>query len=125
MSVNKVILLGNVGKDPEVKEFSDGGKVANFSLATTERAFKLQNGTEIPEKTEWHNLTVKGGLAKVAEQYVKKGTKLYVEGKIRTRSYETNGEKRYITEIHVSEFEMLGGNQSSEAPAAPTEEMPF
>ena len=125
MSVNRVILLGNVGKDPEVKEFSDGGKVANFSLATTERAFKLQNGTEIPEKTEWHNLTVKGGLAKVAEQYVKKGTKLYVEGKIRTRSYETNGEKRYITEIHVSEFEMLGGNQSSEVPAAPIEEMPF
>ena len=125
MSVNKIILLGNVGKDPEVKEFSDGGKVANFSLATTERAFKLQNGTEIPEKTEWHNLTVKGGLAKVAEQYVKKGTKLYVEGKIRTRSYETNGEKRYITEIHVSEFEMLGGSQSSEAPAAPIEEMPF
>ena len=125
MSVNRVILLGNVGKDPEVKEFSDGGKVANFSLATTERAFKLQNGTEIPEKTEWHNLTVKGGLAKVAEQYVKRGTKLYVEGKIRTRSYETNGEKRYITEIHVSEFEMLGGNQSSEAPAAPVEDMPF
>ena len=124
MSVNKIILLGNVGKDPEVKEFSDGGKVANFSLATTERAFKLQNGTEIPEKTEWHNLTVKGGLAKVAEQYVKKGTKLYVEGKIRTRSYKTNGEKRYITEIHVSEFEMLGGNQSSEA-AAPVEDMPF
>ena len=124
MSVNKIILLGNVGKDPEVKEFSDGGKVANFSLATTERAFKLQNGTEIPEKTEWHNLTVKGGLAKVAEQYVKKGTKLYVEGKIRTRSYETNGEKRYITEVHVSELEMLGGNQRSEA-AAPVEDMPF
>lgn len=123
MSVNRVILLGNVGKDPEVKEFSDGGKVANFSLATTERAFKLQNGTEIPERTEWHNVTVKGGLAKVVEQYVKKGTKLYVEGKIRTRSYETNGEKRYITEVHVSELEMLGGNQSSEA--APVEDMPF
>ena len=123
MSVNKVILLGNVGKDPEVKEFSDGGKVANFSLATTERAFKLQNGTEIPERTEWHNITVKGGLAKVVEQYIKKGTKLYVEGKIRTRSYETNGEKRYITEVHVSELEMLGGNQSSES--APVEDMPF
>lgn len=123
MSVNRVILLGNVGKDPEVKEFSDGGKVANFSLATTERAFKLQNGTEIPERTEWHNVTVKGGLAKVVEQYVKKGTKLYIEGKIRTRSYETNGEKRYITEIHVSELEMLGGNQSSEAAAV--EDMPF
>ena len=123
MSVNRVILLGNVGKDPEVKEFSDGGKVANFSLATTERAFKLQNGTEIPERTEWHNVTVKGGLAKVVEQYVKKGTKLYVEGKIRTRSYETNGEKRYITEVHVSELEMLGGNQSSES--APVEDMPF
>lgn len=123
MSVNKVILLGNVGKDPEVKEFSDGGKVANFSLATTERAFKLQNGTEIPERTEWHNVTVKGGLAKVVEQYVKKGTKLYLEGRIRTRSYETNGEKRYITEVHVSELEMLGGNQSSES--APVEDMPF
>ena len=109
MSVNKVILVGNVGKDPEVKYFDNDRAVANFSLATTERGYRTSGGIDVPEKTEWHNITCWGGLAKVAEQYVKKGDPLYIDGKIRSRSYDDkNGVKRYITDIHVDNLEMLG-----------------
>ena len=109
MSVNKVILVGNVGKDPEVKYFDNDRAVANFSFATTERGYRTSNGIDVPEKTEWHNVSCWGGLAKVAEQYVKKGDPLYIEGKIRTRSYDDkNGIKRYVTDIHVDNLEMLG-----------------
>ena len=109
MSVNKVILVGNVGKDPEVKYFDNDRAVANFSLATTERGYRTSNGIDVPEKTEWHNISCWGGLAKIAEQYVKKGDPLYIEGKIRTRSYDDkNGVKRYVTDIHVDNLEMLG-----------------
>ena len=109
MSVNKVILLGNVGKDPEVKYFDNDRSVANFPLATTERGYRTSGGIDVPEKTEWHNITCWGGLAKVAEQYVKKGDPLYIEGKIRTRSYDDkNGVKRYVTDIHADNLEMLG-----------------
>lgn len=108
MSVNKVILMGHVGKDPEVTVFENGGTVAQFTLATTDRAFKNKDGKEIPERTEWHNIVLQNGLAKVAEQYVKKGDKLYIEGKLRTRSYDdTNGVKRYITEVYGTNMEML------------------
>lgn len=108
MSVNKVILMGNVGKDPEYKDFDNGGSVAQFTLATTDRAFKTENGTEVPERTEWHNIVLQNGLAKIAKEYVKKGNKLYIEGKIRTRSYEdNNGVKRYITEVYGFNMEML------------------
>lgn len=108
MSVNKVILMGNVGKDPEYKDFDNDGSVAKFTLATTDRAFKTANGTEVPERTEWHNIVLQNGLAKVAKEYVKKGDKLYIEGKIRTRSYEdNNGVKRYITEVYGFNMEML------------------
>ncbi|MDD2475169.1 MAG: single-stranded DNA-binding protein [Dysgonamonadaceae bacterium] len=114
MSVNKVILLGNVGKDPEVKYFDNDRAVANFSLATTERGFKAANGTEVPERTEWHNISCWGGLAKIVEQYVKKGDPLYIEGKIRTRSYDDkNGVKKYITEINADNLEMLGRRSGS------------
>ena len=85
MSVNKVILLGRVGKDPDVKRFDDDNSVASFSLATSERGYKLQNGTEVPEKTEWHNIVCYKGLATIAERFVKKGDQLYIEGKIRTK----------------------------------------
>ena len=109
MSVNKVILLGNVGKDPEIKYFDNDRAVASFSLATTERGYRTSNGIDVPEKTEWHNISCWGGLAKIAEQYVKKGDPLYIEGKIRTRSYDDkNGNKRYFTDIHVENLEMLG-----------------
>lgn len=115
MSVNKVILIGNVGKDPEIKYFDNDRAVANFSMATTERGFRAANGTEVPDRTEWHNITCWGGLAKVVEQYVKKGDSLYIEGKIRTRSYDDkNGIKRYVTEINVDNLEMLGNRRSND-----------
>lgn len=108
MPVNKVILIGNVGKEPEVKYFDNDTPVANLSLATTDRAYSLSNGTQIPERTEWHNLVIKRGLAEVVSKYVHKGDKLYIEGKIRTRSYDDqSGIKRYVTEIHVDNMEML------------------
>lgn len=122
MSVNKVILVGNVGKDPEIKYFDSDRAVANFPLATTERGYRTSTGIDVPEKTEWHNLTCWGGLAKIAEQYVKKGDPLYIEGKIRTRSYDDkNGIRRYVTDIHVDNLEMLGrraDNRGAQAPAS-------
>jgi single-strand DNA-binding protein len=125
MSVNKVILLGNVGKDPEVRYLDTGIAVATMSLATSERAYALANGTQVPERTEWHNLVLWRGLAETAEKYVRKGDKLYVEGKIRTRSYDDQaGNKRYVTEIFVDNMEMLspkGGTapQSQKSQQAP------
>ena len=111
MSVNRVILLGNVGKDPDAKSLDGGVKVANFSIATTERGFIKKDGTKVEEKTEWHNIVVWRGLAEIVERYVKKGTKLYIEGKIKTRSYEDqNKVKRYITEIYAEQLELLGGS---------------
>ncbi|MCT4644867.1 MAG: single-stranded DNA-binding protein [Carboxylicivirga sp.] len=117
MSVNKVILVGNVGKDPEVRHFENDGAVANFPLATTERGFTARNGQEIPERTEWHNIVVWRGLAKVVESYVKKGTQLYIEGKMRTRSYDDkDGNKRYTTEVYADSLQLLG--RKSDNPAA-------
>ena len=108
MSVNKVILIGNVGRDPEVRYLDSGIAVSSLPLATTDRAYTLANGTQVPERTEWHNLVLWRGLAETAEKYVHKGDKLYVEGKIRTRSYDDQtGAKRYVTEIFVDSMEML------------------
>ena len=108
MSVNKVILIGNVGKDPDVRYLDTGIAVATFSLATTDRAYTLQNGTQVPERTEWHNIVLWRGLAQTAEKYVRKGDKLYIEGKIRSRSYDDqNGIKRTIVEIFADNMEML------------------
>lgn len=108
MSVNKVILIGNVGRGPEVRYLDSGIAVASLPLATTDRAYTLANGTQVPERTEWHNLVLWRGLAETAEKYVHKGDKLYVEGKIRTRSYDDQtGAKRYVTEIFVDSMEML------------------
>lgn len=108
MSLNKVMLIGNVGKDPDVRYLDNGVAVASFPLATTERGYKLQNGTEVPERTDWHNIVLWRGLAEIAEKYVHKGDKLYIEGKIKTRSYDDqNGMKRYITEIFADNMEML------------------
>lgn len=100
MSVNKVILMGHTGKAPDFREFDNGGCVATFSLATTKRGYTTKDGRQIPERTEWHNVVLQNGLAKVANQYVKKGDKLYIEGELRTRSYDdAQGVKRYVTEI--------------------------
>jgi single-strand DNA-binding protein len=109
MSVNKIILIGNVGKDPEVRYFDNGGAVANFTLATTERGYTAANGTQVPDRTEWHNIVLWRGLAEIAEKYVKKGTKVFIEGKIRTRSYDdSQGIKRYVTEVWGDQMELLG-----------------
>ena len=108
MSVNKVILMGNVGQDPRVKYFDTGSAVATFTLATTERGYTLANGTQIPDRTEWHNIVASNRLAEIVDKYVHKGDKLYLEGKIRTRSYnDQSGAMRYITEIFVDNMEML------------------
>ncbi len=114
MSVNKVILLGNVGKDPEVRYLDSGVAVATFPLATTEKGYTLTNGTQVPDRTEWHNIVLWRGLAEVAEKYVHKGDKLYIEGKIKSRTYEDQaGNRRYITEIFADNMEMLGGARAS------------
>jgi single-strand DNA-binding protein len=117
MSVNKVILLGNVGKDPDVRHLDNNVSVASFSLATTERGYTTQSGVQIPDKTEWHNIVAWRGLAKIAEDYIRKGSQIYVEGKIRTRSWEDqNGVKRYTTEIFADNIELLsrrGDGQSA------------
>lgn len=117
--MNKVFLKGNVGQDPTITDFQNGGKVAQFTLATTERGFTTRDGKEIPDVTDWHNIVVKqSGLAKVCQQYVKKGTPLLIMGKVRTRSYQDNaGQTRYITEIIVDEMELLGGKKPEQAPA--------
>lgn len=108
MSVNKVILLGHTGKDPDVKDVA-GTKVANLSLATTEKGYTLQNGIQVPDRTEWHSLVFWKGLAEVVEKYVRKGSQIYIEGKIKTRQYEDRtGSKRYVTEIFVDKLELLG-----------------
>ena len=108
MSVNKVILIGNVGKDPDVRYLDNHVCVSNLTLATTERGYTAQNGTQVPDRTEWHNLVFWRGLAETVEKYVHKGDKLYVEGNIRNRSYDDqNGVKRYVTEIFVDSMEML------------------
>ena len=109
MAVNKVILLGNVGKDPEVRYPQQGQAVAQFSLATTERAYTNANGVQVPERTEWHNIVAWGRNAEIVERYVKKGTQLYIEVKLRTRMWEDRNQiKRYVTEVYVDVLELLG-----------------
>jgi single-strand DNA-binding protein len=108
-SVNKIILLGNVGKDPEIRATGGGTMVANFSLATTDRA--KDAGGNWTDRTEWHNLVAFQRTAEIVRDYVKKGSKLYVEGKIQTRSWDdkTSGEKKYRTEVLVNELVLLSG----------------
>ncbi len=107
MSVNRVILVGNVGHDPSIR-YVDSRPVAEFSLATTERAYTNAAGTTIPERTEWHNIIMWDRAAETAEKYIRKGTKLYVEGKLRTRVWEDrNAIKRSVTEIYVDSFDIL------------------
>ncbi|MEA4916668.1 single-stranded DNA-binding protein [Proteiniphilum sp.] len=115
MSVNKVILVGNVGRDPEMKYFDNDVAKANFSLATSERGYTTSGGTQVPERTEWHNIVCWRGLAQIAEKFVKKGTLVYVEGKIRSRTYDDqNGVKRYITEVVADNLELLGRRGGSD-----------
>lgn len=125
-SVNKVILVGNLGRDPEARTFSDGNKVVNITLATTEK-WRDKKTNEIMEATEWHRVVFNGRLAEIAEQYLRKGSQIYVEGAIRTQKWQDQktGQDRYATEIRVSELKMLsrneqGGKGGNSAPSAPT-----
>lgn len=107
--VNKVILIGNLGKDPEVRYFPSGDAVANATLATTETWKDRQSG-ESKEATEWHNLVFPGKLGEIAGKYLRKGSKVYVEGSLRTRKWQDkSGQDRYTTEIRVGEMQMLDG----------------
>lgn len=115
-SVNKVFLLGNVGKDPEIRSTGGGTMVANFGLATSER-FKDQQGN-FQERTEWHNVVAYARLAEIIRDYVKKGSKLFVEGRITTRNWEDKehpGRKVYRTEIIVSDLSLLSGREEGAA----------
>lgn len=113
MSVNKVILVGRLGKDPEVRIMTNGESVANVTLATTE-SWKDKGGSK-QEKTEWHNLVFYRRLAEIAGEYLKKGSQIYIEGKLQTRKWQTKeGQDRYTTEIIVNEMQMLGGKATSQ-----------
>ena len=102
------MLIGNVGKDPDVRYYDADQAVAQVSFATTEKGYTLANGTQVPDHTDWHSLVFYRSLAKIVEKYVHKGDKLYVEGKIRYRSYDDKqGKRRYVTEIYVDNMEML------------------
>ena len=116
--VNKAILVGNLGKDPEIRTLDSGAKVATFPLATTE-TYKDRDGNR-QENTEWHNVVLWRGLADVAERFLKKGNSVYVEGRIKTRSWDDkDGNKRYTTEIVGDNMTMLGGRQGGGGSADP------
>lgn len=122
--VNKAILIGHLGKDPEIRNFESGATLATFSMATTE-SYKDKTTGEKKEITEWHNIVLWRGLAEIAAKYLHKGDMVYIEGKIRTRSYEKDGVTKYITEINGENMVMMskkdGGNPRQTAPA-PTQE---
>jgi single-strand DNA-binding protein len=107
MSVNKVILIGHVVKDPEVRYPAPDQPIASFSLATTERGYTMQNGNQVPDRTEWHPIVLWRNLAEWAEKYVRKGMKLYVEGKLQTRTWEKDGQVRRKTEIIAENIQVL------------------
>lgn len=114
MSVNKVILLGNVGGDPEIRYFDNGNCQATLSLATTKKGFTTKSGKEIEEVTTWHKVIFYNRMAEVVNEYVKKGSRLYVEGEIRHRKYEdTDGNNRYVTEIVASEMKMISSKKNN------------
>ncbi|MCQ2331843.1 MAG: single-stranded DNA-binding protein [Paludibacteraceae bacterium] len=121
-SVNKVILIGNVGKEPDVRYLENDVRVASFPLATTERGYTMSNGTQVPDRTEWHTIVVWRNLAEIAEKYIHKSTRLYVEGKLRTRSYEnpTTGVRRYITEVYAENIQFLSSVQQNQQQPAQT-----
>ena len=110
-SVNKVILIGNLGRDPEMRSFPDGGTLCNVTLATTDKWKDKQSG-EMREATEWHRLVFNGRLAEIAAQYLRKGSQIYVEGQIRTRKYnDKDGVEKYATEVVATDMTMLGSRE--------------
>ncbi len=126
-SVNKVILIGNVGADPEVRYLDRGVAIANFNLATTERGYVMQNGTQVPDVTEWHSIVLWRNLAEWAQQNLKKSMKVYVEGKLKTRAWEKDGQIRRKTEVIAENVQILYRpeiyrNQQSAVTNQPSEE---
>ncbi len=119
--VNKVLLLGNVGKDPEIRASQGGMTIASFALATADR--QKDQGGQWVDKTEWHNLVAFGRTAEIVRDYVKKGTQIFVEGKIQTRSWDDkeSGQKKYRTEILVNEMSLLGGRGADSGAGSPAE----
>jgi len=116
-SVNKVILVGNLGRDPETRTFPSGDQVCNVTLATTDKWKDKQSG-EMREATEWHRLVFNGRLAEIAAQYLRKGSQIYVEGQIRTRKYQDkDGVEKYATDIRVDQMQMLGSRQGQGGPS--------
>lgn len=109
--VNKVIIVGNLGKDPEVKYLPSGECVVNISVATSE-VWKDKQSGEMKEQTEWHRISAFGKLAEIMSEYLRKGSKVYIEGSLRTRSYQKDGQTHYTTEIRCDEMQMLDGNKS-------------
>ena len=123
--MNKIMLIGNVGKEPVVRYYDHDQAVATFPLATTERGYTLQNGTQVPDRTDWHNIVLYRGLAKVVEKYVHKGDKLYIEGRIRYRTYDDQkGVRRYLTEIYADNMEMLSPKPVEEAANVQDQQQP-
>jgi single-strand DNA-binding protein len=115
-SVNKVTLLGNVGRDPEVKVLTGGNAVAEFSLATSKGGYTTKDGKELPQKTQWHRIKAFGAITSAIERYVKKGSTIYVEGRIEYSEYEKNGEKRQSTEIILEDMSLLSQPQAAPQP---------
>ena len=114
-SLNKVMLIGNLGKDPEIKTFEGGNSLARFPLATSETYTNRQTNERVTQ-TEWHTVVLRRGLAEVAEKYLHKGDKIFIEGKIKTRSWENDrGEKQYATEVHADNMTMLGGRRDDDS----------
>lgn len=120
--INRVILIGNLGKDPDVITFENGVKKATFSLATSE-SYKNKEGNRV-DQTEWHNIVMWRGLADIAERFLHKGNQIYIEGKLKTRSYEQDGIKKYITEIFVDNMTMLGSRKDAAEGGQPNSNQP-
>lgn len=119
-AMNKVMLIGNVGVDPDIRYVDKGVAVATVRLATTERGYSLPNGTTVPDRTEWHNVVLWRQLAETVERYVRKGDKLYIEGKLHTRSYDDRqGQKRYVVEIWADAMEMLSPRRTETTDVTP------
>lgn len=117
-SVNKVIVVGNLGRDPEVRTFPSGDRVANVTVATTDKWKDKQSG-EMREATEWHRIVFNGRLAEIVEQYLRKGSQVYVEGSLRTRKWtDQSGVEKFTTEIRADQMQMLGGKSEGSAPAS-------
>ncbi len=116
-SVNRVTIIGNLGRDPEIRTFPSGDQVANVTVATTDKWKDKQTG-EMKESTEWHRITFNGRLAEIAGQYLRKGSQVYVEGSLRTRKWtDQSGVEKYSTEIRADSLQMLGARQDTAAPA--------